>query len=52
MNWRRPFLCWFKHKWQTKQYSINAACDARVTFVIAWKQCPRCGGSKLVHILV
>jgi hypothetical protein len=47
----KTWRCWFKHQWETKQFGVQAA-DDRNQFVIAWKQCPRCGASKLIHILV
>lgn len=47
MNWR----CWFRHAWQTHQVGVMAH-DGNFGFVLAWKQCPRCAASKLVHVLV
>lgn len=43
--------CLIRHHWETYQHSVNALDDARVEFVIAWKQCRRCAKSKLLHIL-
>lgn len=48
---RPTFLCWLRHDWRVHQHNISAEDDARVTMVIAWKQCQRCAKSKLLHIL-
>lgn len=47
MNWRQWF-CW--HKWQVVQVCLRPDDDS-TCFVMAWKQCPRCAASKLIHIL-
>lgn len=47
MNWR----CLFGHLWQRHQHNVQADDTDRVVLVIAWKQCPRCGASRLIHIL-
>ncbi len=43
--------CLFKHQWQVYQHNVEANEDIRFVFVVAWKQCPHCGKSKLLHIL-
>jgi hypothetical protein len=47
VNWR----CWFGHLWRVHQHNVAADEDASHVFVIAWKQCSRCGASRLIHIL-
>lgn len=49
MNWR----CLFRHDWQVHQHNLRADDPGppNIIIVIAWKQCPRCGSSKLMHIL-
>jgi len=48
------FGCLFGHDWDTHQHLFapddQPAAGTRLV-VIAWKQCPRCGASKLIHIL-
>lgn len=43
--------CLFRHQWHTHQHFFRADDNPRVDVVIAWKQCRRCGKSKLIHIL-
>jgi hypothetical protein len=47
----REFLCWLRggHRWQVHQTLVTPDWDA--AFVLAWKQCPHCAASKLIHIL-
>jgi hypothetical protein len=48
----RPlFGCLLGHRWRVHQHNFNAEDNARVTVVIAWKQCAICAKSKLIHIL-
>lgn len=49
---RRPlFGCLFRHDWRVHQHCVEASDNARVTMVIAWRQCLRCAKSQLIHIL-
>jgi hypothetical protein len=50
VNIVRWVKCLFRHCWDTHQVLLRPDNDAR-TFVLAWKQCERCGSSKLIHIL-
>ena len=43
--------CWFSHRWEVRQHNVNASENVRHVFVIAWRQCRRCGKSELIHIL-
>jgi hypothetical protein len=43
--------CWGRHRWQVFQHNVEANEDIRCVFVICWKQCVRCGKSKLMHIV-
>lgn len=43
--------CLFRHQWRTHQHNVRAEDNRHVIFVIGWKQCQRCGKSKLIHIL-
>lgn len=45
----RPWRCWFRHVWETRQESVTVYSGAEI--VIAWKQCERCAASELLHIL-
>lgn len=48
----RRWLCRLGfHVWETHQHNFDASDTRGVVAVIAWKQCPHCGGSKLIHIL-
>lgn len=54
-RWNQCHPQWFCrvgfHLWETHQHNFRAVDTACTEVVIAWKQCPRCGASKLIHIL-
>lgn len=49
IDWLRCFFGW--HRWKTHQHNVEASDEARVTIVVAWRQCRRCAKSELIHIL-